>query len=94
MKIDYQDHGVTASLTITNTVFEFRKHNRVVISYERDGDTFRLLSHEDGDQWQNASSDAGLQNCIAGGGKVNIENDIISDTDIEKLTGYKIPSKQ
>jgi hypothetical protein len=30
MKIDYQDHGVTASLTITSSVFEFRKHNRVV----------------------------------------------------------------
>ncbi|KFK98099.1 hypothetical protein [Serratia sp. Ag1] len=30
MKIDYQDHGVTASLTTTSTVFEFRKHNRVV----------------------------------------------------------------
>ncbi|WP_025122274.1 MULTISPECIES: hypothetical protein [unclassified Serratia (in: enterobacteria)] len=30
MKIDYQDHGATASLTITSSVFEFRKHNRVV----------------------------------------------------------------
>ncbi|WON77798.1 hypothetical protein [Serratia sp. UGAL515B_01] len=30
MKIDYQDHGVTASITISSTVFEFRKHNRVV----------------------------------------------------------------
>lgn len=30
MKIDYQDQGVTASLTITSSVFEFRKHNRVV----------------------------------------------------------------
>ena len=30
MKIDYQDHGVTASLTITSSVFEFRKHNQVV----------------------------------------------------------------
>lgn len=30
MKIDYQDHSVTASLTITSSVFEFRKHNRVV----------------------------------------------------------------
>ncbi len=30
MKIDYQDHGVTASLTIISSVFEFRKHNRVV----------------------------------------------------------------
>ncbi len=30
MKIDYQDHGVTASLTITSSVFEFQKHNRVV----------------------------------------------------------------
>lgn len=30
MKIDYQDHGMTASLTITSSVFEFRKHNRVV----------------------------------------------------------------
>ncbi|WP_419793052.1 hypothetical protein ACN09C_08095 [Serratia fonticola] len=30
MRIDYQDHGVTASITITSSVFEFRKHNRVV----------------------------------------------------------------
>ncbi|WP_208952414.1 hypothetical protein [Rahnella sp. ChDrAdgB13] len=30
MKFDYQDHGAVASLTITSTVFEFRKHNRAV----------------------------------------------------------------
>lgn len=30
MKIDYQDHGATASITLTSTVFEFRRHNRVV----------------------------------------------------------------
>ncbi|CAI1045454.1 hypothetical protein [Serratia ficaria] len=30
MKIDYQDHGTTASITLTSTVFEFRRHNRVV----------------------------------------------------------------
>lgn len=30
MKIDYQDHGVTARITLTSTVFEFRRHNRVV----------------------------------------------------------------
>lgn len=30
MKIDYQDHGATASITLTSTVLEFRRHNRVV----------------------------------------------------------------
>ncbi|VXC76959.1 conserved hypothetical protein [Enterobacterales bacterium 8AC] len=30
MKIDYQDRGVVATLTITSTVFEFRRHNRAV----------------------------------------------------------------
>ncbi|MMZ47320.1 hypothetical protein D3C81_303170 [compost metagenome] len=30
MKIDYQDHGATASITLTSTAFEFRRHNRVV----------------------------------------------------------------
>lgn len=30
MKIDYQDHGATASITLTSTVFDFRRHNRVV----------------------------------------------------------------
>ncbi|CAI0984119.1 hypothetical protein [Serratia proteamaculans] len=30
MKIDYQDHGATASITLTSTLFEFRRHNRVV----------------------------------------------------------------
>ncbi len=30
MKIDYQDFGATARLEITSSVFEFRKHNRVV----------------------------------------------------------------
>ncbi|HAT1683536.1 TPA: hypothetical protein I8Y21_004285 [Klebsiella oxytoca] len=30
MKIEYHDHGKTASVIITSTVFEFRKHIRVV----------------------------------------------------------------
>jgi hypothetical protein len=30
MKIDYQDFGAVANVTITSTVFEFRKHTRVV----------------------------------------------------------------
>ncbi|MBN5208591.1 hypothetical protein JY462_27630 [Serratia marcescens] len=30
MKIDYQDHGATASITLTSTLFELRRHNRVV----------------------------------------------------------------
>ncbi|WP_347254351.1 hypothetical protein [Leminorella grimontii] len=30
MKFEYQDHGSVATLTITSTVFEFRRHNRVV----------------------------------------------------------------
>ncbi|QXB75929.1 hypothetical protein I6L62_14150 [Enterobacter asburiae] len=30
MKIEYQDKGAVANITITSTVFEFRKHNRVV----------------------------------------------------------------
>lgn len=30
MKFDYQDKGSIATITITSTVFEFRKHNRVV----------------------------------------------------------------
>lgn len=30
MKLDYQDHGVIATITVTSTVFEFRRHNRVV----------------------------------------------------------------
>lgn len=30
MKIDYQDHGATASITLTSTVLEFRRHTRVV----------------------------------------------------------------
>lgn len=30
MKIDYQDHGVIATITITSTVFEFRRHSRIV----------------------------------------------------------------
>ncbi|HEY3984993.1 hypothetical protein [Cedecea sp.] len=30
MKIVYQDFGAAANVVITNTVFEFRKHNRVV----------------------------------------------------------------
>jgi len=30
MKLDYQDHGVITTITVTGTVFEFRRHNRVV----------------------------------------------------------------
>lgn len=30
MKIQYQDYGAAANIAITSTVFEFRKHNRVV----------------------------------------------------------------
>ncbi|EAW9499908.1 hypothetical protein [Salmonella enterica] len=32
MKIEYQDYGAVANVVITSTVFEFRKHNRVVDS--------------------------------------------------------------
>ncbi|HID8818460.1 hypothetical protein [Enterobacter sp. KINAN-G] len=30
MKIQHQDYGAVASIVITSTLFEFRKHNRVV----------------------------------------------------------------
>ncbi|HAF6259525.1 TPA: hypothetical protein G9F11_002114 [Salmonella enterica] len=30
MKIEFQDNGAVANIVITSTVFEFRKHNRVV----------------------------------------------------------------
>ena len=30
MKIEYQDYGAVANIVITSTVYEFRKHNRVV----------------------------------------------------------------
>ncbi|ECH8731633.1 hypothetical protein R455_004373 [Salmonella enterica subsp. enterica] len=30
MKIEYQDYGAVANIVITSTLFEFRKHNRVV----------------------------------------------------------------
>lgn len=30
MNIKYQDYGTVANIVITSTVFEFRKHNRVV----------------------------------------------------------------
>ncbi|MGY9368796.1 hypothetical protein [Citrobacter pasteurii] len=30
MKIEYQDYGAVANIVITSTVFEFRKHIRVV----------------------------------------------------------------
>lgn len=30
MKIQYQDYGAVANIVITSSVFEFRKHNRVV----------------------------------------------------------------
>ncbi|HCC3331654.1 TPA: hypothetical protein M4731_004683 [Salmonella enterica] len=32
MRIEYQDYGAVANIVITSTVFEFRKHNRVVDS--------------------------------------------------------------
>lgn len=30
MKTQYKDYGAVANIVITSTVFEFRKHNRVV----------------------------------------------------------------
>lgn len=30
MNIEYQDYGSVANVVITSTLFEFRKHNRVV----------------------------------------------------------------
>ncbi|WP_263067805.1 hypothetical protein [Enterobacter huaxiensis] len=30
MKIQYQNYGAVANVVITSTIFEFRKHNRVV----------------------------------------------------------------
>lgn len=30
MKIQYQDYGAVANVVLTSTVFEFRKHNRIV----------------------------------------------------------------
>ncbi|EBB2474032.1 hypothetical protein CJE62_23060 [Salmonella enterica] len=30
MKIEYQNYGAVANIVITSTVFEFRKHNRVL----------------------------------------------------------------
>ena len=30
MQIDYKDKGAVATVTITSSVFEFRRHNRVV----------------------------------------------------------------
>lgn len=30
MKINFQDYGAVASVTITSTIFELRKHNRIV----------------------------------------------------------------
>ncbi|HID4701879.1 TPA: hypothetical protein ACXE5L_004129 [Enterobacter cloacae] len=30
MKIEYRDFGATAGIFITSTIFEFRKHNRVI----------------------------------------------------------------
>ncbi|OIY09966.1 hypothetical protein BED43_21360 [Citrobacter freundii] len=32
MKTQYKDYGAVANIVITSTVFEFRKHNRVVES--------------------------------------------------------------
>ncbi|OMP89759.1 hypothetical protein [Raoultella terrigena] len=30
MKINFKDYGAVAAVTITSTIFEFRKHNRIV----------------------------------------------------------------
>ncbi|HBZ8587377.1 TPA: hypothetical protein MM852_004764, partial [Salmonella enterica subsp. enterica] len=30
MKIEYQDYGAVANIIITSTLFEFRKHSRMV----------------------------------------------------------------
>lgn len=30
MKISFKDYGSVASVTVTSTIFEFRKHNRVI----------------------------------------------------------------
>ncbi|POP44957.1 hypothetical protein CHU32_13840 [Superficieibacter electus] len=30
MKVDFNDQGAVSTITVTSTVFEFRKHNRVV----------------------------------------------------------------
>ncbi|MBE0094636.1 hypothetical protein FOT81_26085 [Raoultella planticola] len=30
MKIDYQDYGSVANITVTSSVFEFRRHNRAI----------------------------------------------------------------
>lgn len=30
MKIQYQDYGAVANVVITSSVFEFRRHNRVI----------------------------------------------------------------
>ncbi|HFI5586081.1 TPA: hypothetical protein ACGQTX_004678 [Raoultella ornithinolytica] len=30
MKIEFNDYGAVATVTITSTIFEFRKHNRIV----------------------------------------------------------------
>lgn len=30
MNVDFEDKGPVATVTITSTIFEFRKHNRVV----------------------------------------------------------------
>ncbi|EBY2669458.1 hypothetical protein JZD35_004669 [Salmonella enterica subsp. enterica serovar Teko] len=30
MKIEYQDYGAVANIVITSTLFEFRKHSRMV----------------------------------------------------------------
>jgi hypothetical protein len=30
MKIEFNDYGALAAVTITSTIFEFRKHNRLV----------------------------------------------------------------
>lgn len=30
MKIEYQDYGAVANVVITSSVFEFRRHNRVI----------------------------------------------------------------
>ncbi|PJX56622.1 MULTISPECIES: hypothetical protein [unclassified Klebsiella] len=39
MKIDFNDQGAVSIITVTSTVFEFRRHNRAI-------DVALLLTHE------------------------------------------------
>ncbi|SAQ09972.1 Uncharacterised protein [Raoultella planticola] len=65
MKIDFKDYGAVAAVTITSTIFEFRKHNRVVdatllCTPGRHQRTARQLLHEDAHFRQNTGCAAGL----------------------------------